>query len=110
MSSWPSPQVLGAEDGELASLARSELDDDRRGAAGDFLLDLELLDLEAVHAIGGDDAQTHTLADRDFDARGFKRKATRDDIDLSWCVLTRGTVDRPRGSTDKRHDRGQSYD
>ena len=108
MSSWPSPQVLRAEDGELASLARCELDDDWRGAAGDFLLDLELLDLEAVHAIGGDDAQTHTLADRDFDARGFKRKATRDDIDLAWCVLPRGTIDGPRRSTDKDRNRDQS--
>jgi hypothetical protein len=61
-----------------------------------------------VHAIGGDDAQTHTLADRDFDARGFKRKATRDDIDLAWGVLPRGTIDCPRRSTDKDRNRDQS--
>ena len=45
--------VLGAENGELTGLVRSELDDDRRGASGDFLLHLELLDLQAVNAIGG---------------------------------------------------------
>ena len=53
MSSWPSPQVTRiAEDGELASLARSELDITGVGASRDFLLDLELLDLQSVNAVG----------------------------------------------------------
>ena len=49
-----------------------------------------------------------TLADGDLDARGFERKAARDDIDLAWCVLPRGTIDGPRRSTDKDRNRDQS--
>jgi hypothetical protein len=62
-----------------------------------------------MHAIGGEDAQAHTFADGDFNARRLECEATRDDVDLSRCVLTRGTVDSPCRRTNKDRNRGQSY-
>src|SRR5688572_25532914 len=53
--------VLGAENRELSRLACRELDDNRLGPPRNLLLDVELLDLQTVHAVGRDDAQAHLL-------------------------------------------------
>ena len=48
---------------------------------GTFLSDFELLDLDAVHAVGRFDHETNPLALGDFDTRGLKGKTFRHDFE-----------------------------
>ena len=54
---------------------------------GTFLLDLEFLDLDAVHAVGGRDDQPDALALGDFDARRLERESLHS-TSIAWLVLT----------------------
>src|SRR5262245_19726389 len=59
--------VLGTQDRKTSGLAGGELDHDWHLAAGDFFFDLELLDLDPVHAVSRAHGKRDALADCDFD-------------------------------------------
>ena len=62
---------------------------DRIAAAWHFLVDLELLDLDTVHAVTRPDDQLDALAFSHFDTRRFELESLRHDLDGSWLVLSR---------------------
>ena len=66
--------VLGAENLESPRRRGHEIDRHRLVAARDELVDLEFLDLEAVHAVTGLDDEPHALAFGDLDARRLERE------------------------------------
>src|SRR5688572_15501736 len=64
--------VLGAQNREASGLFGREVDDHRFAATRDQLLDLHLLDLETMNAVGGSHNQTHRLANGDLNLRGLE--------------------------------------
>ena len=72
-----------------------ELDDHGRRAAGDLFTDLDLLDLDAVHAVRRPHGERDALADRDFDLGGLEDKSFGDDLDdARFLGLGRGAAER----------------
>src|SRR6186713_2920092 len=76
--------ILGAEDWEFPGRGGNEFDRHWIAATGHLLIDLELLDLDAVHAVARLDHETDALAFGDLDARRLECESLRHDVDRSW--------------------------
>ena len=81
MSSWPSPQYSEQRIGNSPAAAATNSIVTGSPPRGTFLVDLEFLDLDAVHAVAGGDHELDALALGDFDAGRFKGESLRHDVD-----------------------------
>ena len=93
MSLWPLPQYSEHRIGKRAFAGRSEVDSHRFPATRDLLLDFELLDFDAVDAVGGPHHELETLADGRLDLRRLERESSRGDLDDTRFGRLRGGID-----------------
>ena len=80
MSLWPLPQYSEQRIGKLPSVVGSEVDGHRFPAARDLLFDFQLLDFQAMDAVGRPHDQLQALADGRLDFRRLEGEAARRDF------------------------------
>ena len=97
--------ILGAENWKFPGRGCNEFDRHWIAATGHLLADLELLDLDAVHAVTRLDDETDALAFGDLDARRFECESLRHDFDRPWLTL-REVGTRTSNRVEGRRSRG----